>query len=159
VDFDGRMQVPMDLYKNGFDQATFDEKDESYITFKMGAEMSENLNNNSEQRIRHFYRYEDRMYDMPLYNNSYYFYFGIKKGSTAIDKFNEMFDASCFKNDKKPFELVIETQGKSYCPEAYTTTECRCPSSSAVTEETLSGSCRYKTTDNRNKAYGRIRVT
>lgn len=159
VDFDGRMQVPMDLYKNGFDQATFDEKDESYITFKMGAEMSEKLNNNSEQRIRHFYRYEDKMYDMPLYNNSYYFYFGIKKGSTAIDKFNEMFDASCFKNDKKPFELVIETQGKSYCPEAYTTTECRCPSSSAVTEETLSGSCRYKTTDNRNKAYGRIRVT
>ena len=61
----------------------------------------------------------DNAYYMPLYNNSYYFYFGIKKGSTAIDKFNEMFYATCFKNDKKPFTLSLNSRPRSYCPEAY----------------------------------------
>ena len=161
VDFDGRMQVPMDLYKNGFEQATFDERDESYITFRMGAEQNLDYKENSEERIRHFYhaRNNDEMYDMPLYNNSYYFYFGIKKGSTAIDKFNKMFYAPCFKQEKMPFTLDIETQGRSYCPEAYANTACNCPSGSSVSESEYSGVCRYNYDSNRNKAYGYIKVT
>lgn len=120
VDFDGRLQAPMDEYRNGFEQALEDVKDQSYITFRMGAEEDNNKDNNSEERIRHFYHADsNKSFSMPLYNNSYYFYFGITKGSTAIDKFNEMFDAPCVKNSKKPFSLDVETRGKSYCPEAY----------------------------------------
>jgi len=159
VDFDGRLQLPMDLYRNGFDQAMFDERDEAYITFRMGAERNANRNNNSEGRIRHFYNYDGRLYDMPLYNNSYYFYFGIKKGSTAIDKFNKMFYSPCFKQSKYPFTLDITAQGRSYCPEAYNTTSvCNCPPDSAITEDDLIN-CRYEDGDARNSAYGYIRVT
>lgn len=126
VDFDGRLQVSMDLYKNGFEQAMFDERDESYLTFRLGAESNKNKDNNSEGRIRHFYHYDDSLllYDMPLYNNSFYFYFGIKKGSTAIDKFNQMFYSPCFKNTKEPFSMVINTHGLSYCPTAYDGSNC-----------------------------------
>jgi hypothetical protein len=60
---------------------------------------------------------------MPLYNNSFYFYFGIKKGSTAIDKFNEMFYAPCNDEDKKPFLIDIDKRSRSYCPEAYDETQ------------------------------------
>lgn len=123
VDFDGRLQVFMNRYRNGFKQALYDEADESYLTFRLGAERG-NRDANNEKRIRHFYRAvgidgNDDAYYMPLYNNSYYFYFGIKKGSTAIDKFNEMFNAQCFQNDKKPFTMIVDSRGESYCPTAY----------------------------------------
>ena len=119
VDFDGRLSSPMELYRNGSVQALEDVTDESYITFRTGAESNKNKSENSEGRIRHFYHADSGKFSMPLYNNSYYFYFGIKKGSTAIDKFNKMFDAPCHKNEKKPFSLVIESRGMSYCPDAY----------------------------------------
>lgn len=129
VDFDGRAQEPMNAYRKKFQQAMTDSRDESYLTFRLGAEKDRNAENNSEHRIRHFY-YESP-YKMPLYNNSYYFYFGVNKGSTAIDKFNEMFSAECFQNTKNPFTLDLETQGVPYCPNIY---------------------------HNQNKAYGYIKV-
>ena len=129
VDFDGRHQIFMDRYKNGFRQPLYDEKDESYLTFRLGAEGNEDYTDNSERRVRHFYivpndvdqncTSDDNMYHMPLYNNSFYFYFGIKKGSTAIDKFNEMFYAKCYKNVKKPFSINVDFRSRSYCPRAY----------------------------------------
>lgn len=155
VDFDGRLQLPMNLYNNGFEQALFDEKDETYITFRMGAEKDDKAKN-SEGRIRHFYHADSR-YDMPLYNNSFYFYFGIKKGSTAIDKFNEMFYAPCFQNSKKPFTLDIEYQGRSYCPDAYGGSECGgCADKATIDELTR---CRYANGDRKNHAYGYIKVS
>lgn len=130
VDFDGRQQVFMTRYKNGFKQPMYDEKDDnSYVTFRLGAEKNDDFSKNSERRVRHFYKVPDTIdpnctsdgnaYYMPLYNNSFYFYFGIKKGSTAIDKFNEMFYAECFQNDKRPFSMFLDTRPRSYCPEVY----------------------------------------
>lgn len=152
VDFDGRLQIPMELYKNGFEQAMFDERDESYLTFRLGAEANKNKDNNSEGRIRHFYHFEGNLYDMPLYNNSFYFYFGIKKGSTAIDKFNQMFYSPCFKNTKEPFSMVINTHGLSYCPTAYDGANCTNADETDVIN-------RYTyDVDNKNNAYGWIEV-
>ena len=155
VDFDGRLQLPMNLYNNGFEQALFDEKDETYITFRMGAEEDDKANN-SEGRIRHFYHADGR-YDMPLYNNSFYFYFGIKKGSTAIDKFNKMFYAPCFQNSKKPFTLDIEYQGRSYCPDAYSGSVCGGCADKATIDDLII--CRYSNNDKKNHAYGYIKVS
>ena len=59
-----------------------DEKNEDYILFRMGDN-------------RHFYKYGRTSYSMPLYENSFYFYFGINEGNTAIDKFNKMFYSEC----------------------------------------------------------------
>lgn len=161
VDFDGRLQLPMDLYntnRSQFEQALFDERDEAYLTFRLGAEMSDDYEQNSELRIRHFYHvYSKTLRDMPLYNNSYYFFFGIKKGSTAIDKFNELFYAPCYQNTKMPFTLDITVQGRSYCPDVYSNEggcerpfeNDRCKNSDAKT---------YPYGNNRNNAYGYIRV-
>ena len=113
TDFDGRLSTPMSLYKKGFEQIEEDKTDESYLTFRLGAEK------NGEGRIRHFYLSNGSKVSMPLYNNSYYFYFGIKKGSTAIDKFNSMFNAKCVKNETYPFSIDVDYKGMSYCPNIY----------------------------------------
>ena len=136
VDFDGRMRVMMEEFKKDvegdFKQHMFDETDQSYLTFRFGADASakqEETFIGEYNRKRHFYHHnekienpqgdEDYYYEMPLYNNSYFFYFGVNKGSTAIDKFNKLFYSDCFKNNKAPFTYNIETRGKSYCPNIY----------------------------------------
>ena len=119
VDFDGRLQPIMERYKRGFEQAMYDETDESYLTFRLGAEKDKSKNNNLEGRIRHFYNENGSKLNMPVYNNSYYFYFGINKGSTAIDKFNKLFYSPCFQRNKAPFSFNVDTMGKSYCPSMY----------------------------------------
>ena len=123
VDFDGRMQPIMDDYSNGFVQPLFDAKDESYLTFRLGAESG----NGVHGRRRHFYYNNGDTFEMPLYNNSFYFYFGINKGNTAIDKFYSKFVAPCTKNDKKPFTIDITTQGKVECREMYNIEEYKDP--------------------------------
>lgn len=119
TDFDGRLSTPMSLYKKGFAQAEEDRTDEEYLTFRFGAENGKSKEDNSEGRIRHFYNVDSTKFSMPLYNNSFYFYFGIKKGNTAIDKFNKMFNSSCFSQYVYPFTLDVESRGLSYCPSMY----------------------------------------
>ena len=122
VDFDGRMQVLMDRYANGFKQSLYDEMDDAYVTFRMGATSG----NTESGRTRHFYYpvQGNSDFEMPLYNNSFFFYFGIRKGSTAIDKFNKLFYAECFKNDKKPFAYDLSVKGRTYCPSLYNDNSC-----------------------------------
>lgn len=123
TDFDGRLSTPMSLYKKGFAQAEEDRTDEEYLTFRFGAENGKRKEDNSEGRIRHFYNVDSSKtkFSMPLYNNSFYFYFGIKKGNTAIDKFNKMFNSLCFSQYVYPFTLDVESMGLSYCPSMYGT--------------------------------------
>ena len=117
VDFDGRMKPIMEDYENGFAQPLYDNSDESYVTFRLGAEK------NSRDRKRHFYyssgNDDGTEKEMPLYNNSFFFYFGINKGNTAIDKFTSKFIAPCAKDSKKPFTILTETQGKVECKSIY----------------------------------------
>lgn len=42
---------------------------------------------------------------MPVYQNSFYFYFGLKDGSTALDEFKTQFYAPCAKN------IIVEERG------------------------------------------------
>lgn len=128
VDFDGRLKYPMMNYKKSFNQGLYDELDQSYVTFRLGAESNKDKKHNLEGRIRHFYRNSGGKFSIPLYNNSFYFYFGINKGNTAIDKFNKMFYAECAQRNKKPFSFTIDAQGKAYCTSTYSPAklaECR----------------------------------
>ena len=108
TDLDGRMQPLIDRYRNGFKQALYDDADEAYINFRLG-DVQPNVKGGQ------FYNGNS----MPLYNNSFYFYFGVKKGNTAIEKFNKMFQAQCFKNSKDPFTIDIKTRPMSYCLKNY----------------------------------------
>lgn len=118
VDFDGRQQLLMTRYANGFGQHMYDEIDQSYITFKLGAD-TEPSEKGEKNRLRHFYYHDGDEHQMPVYNNSFFFYFGINKGSTAIDKFNNMFYSACFRNSKVPFSFSIDSRGVSYCANNY----------------------------------------
>ena len=123
VDLDGRLSNIMKRYKGGFEQATYDETDEAYLTFRLGAENGDKKTDNLERRVRHFYHKSGNRVEMPLYNNSFYFYFGINKGNTAIDKFNKLFYSACFQRDSNPFTIDTEHIGRSYCPDTYTNTQ------------------------------------
>ena len=114
TDFDGRMDEIMKRYQNGFEQAMYDEQDQAYLTFRLGGDKE-----GAHGRYRHFYYKEGDAFHFPLYNNSFYFYFGINKGNTAIDKFNNLYMADCVGNEIEPFSLNLDTKGKSYCPTAY----------------------------------------
>ena len=46
----------------------------------------------------------------PLFNNSFYFYFGLKEGNTAIDKFASLFNGQCA--TKKQYSFTIEYDSK-----------------------------------------------
>ncbi len=121
VDFDGRQQKLMERYFNAaFGQHMFDEADQSYLTFRLGADANP-TEKGEKNRIRHFYHHylDSGYYSMPLYNNSFYFYFGINKGSTAIDKFNKMFYANCYRDSKEPFSYSIDSRGKALCTSIY----------------------------------------
>ena len=79
TDFDGRLKVNAEAFTNMMEFKTFDNKDESYINFRFGGER------------KHFYSKSSGKWSFPLYDNSFYFYFGLNEGSTAIDKFNKKY--------------------------------------------------------------------
>lgn len=105
TNFDGRLNNSMKEYTKKFPQVSEDLRDTTYVQYRLG----EN---------RHFYISSNPLH-MPLYNNSYFFYFGVNKGNTAIDKFREKFWSQCFKDEKYPFTVDIESQGRPYCPSIY----------------------------------------
>ena len=51
------------------------------------------------------------------YENSFYFYFGLKKGSTAIEKFNSQFFSDCTDVDGEYTPINITPIGNSICSE------------------------------------------
>lgn len=51
----------------------------------------------------------------PRYENSFYFYFGLKNGKTALDKFNSKYFAECKSKDEVSDTIDIKTQPNSWC--------------------------------------------
>ena len=52
---------------------------------------------------------------MPRYNNSFYFYFGLHSGSTAIDKFYSQFFAECSSPVADAFEVSVSATPNGWC--------------------------------------------
>lgn len=51
----------------------------------------------------------------PRYENSFYFYFGLKSGKTAIDKFNSRYFAECKSNDSVQDTIDLKVKPNSWC--------------------------------------------
>jgi hypothetical protein len=49
----------------------------------------------------------DASYKLPRYENSFYFYFGLKQGSTALDLFNSQYYVPCSDPEKEMFEMAL----------------------------------------------------
>ena len=93
-DFDGHMKSYALSYTQN---QTNDLKDNEYVSFRYG------------DIIRNYNGY------IPLYNNSFYFYFGLNEGNTSIDKFNRLFYSKCYYKDKRPFVIYYKTNPKPTC--------------------------------------------
>ena len=109
IEFDARMNGrPEDRlceqYTQGANEGrvTTDAKDRSYLLFRQG-------------KYKFFYDVEDEnALRFPIYNNSFYFYFGKTEGKTAIDKFNTKFFSECHQSIKEPFNMSIGTESAAW---------------------------------------------
>lgn len=53
---------------------------------------------------------------IPRYENSFYFYFGLNEGKTAIDKFNTEYFSECNQKDNLEAAYNISYKANSWCP-------------------------------------------
>ena len=68
---------------------TIEESSKDYILFRFG------IDGKTRKLRSRFLVKEDGKHYLPSYENSYYFYFGIKNGATALDKFLTDYFAEC----------------------------------------------------------------
>lgn len=68
-------------------------KDDEYLKFRFG------LTGGNNEITNKFLIKKQSNYSFPIYDNSYYFYFGLHDGKTAIDEFKKQYYAVCEKMD------------------------------------------------------------
>lgn len=73
---------------------TIEDSSVDYYRFRFGLE-NNNLKKDDEIQRRQFLIHKNNKYLLPQYENSFYFYFGMKPGSSAIDEFNKQFFSQC----------------------------------------------------------------
>ena len=83
-------------YKNNF---RLENPSKDYYLFRMG--------NNPY--------YYDSGNSFPRYENSFYFYFGLKAGKTAIEKFNSKYFAECNNSNAIQTQIGVRTKANSWC--------------------------------------------
>lgn len=105
TDFDGRLWTSTATYvRSSFQQKTKDNPSLDYERFRFGDDDIEKW---------YFYFRGGNNTHFPVYNNSFYFYFGLNPGKTAIDVFNRLFYANCFKNEKYPFSMTVSSKANN----------------------------------------------
>ena len=107
--FDGSLQKIMQettkkyssdvTYKNNYKLEQFSQ---DYYIFRMGD-------------APYFYDKDNRTF--PRYENSFYFYFGLKAGKTAIEKFNPKYFSECNNENSIETQIQIKSQPNSWCSE------------------------------------------
>lgn len=73
---------------------TIEDTSIDYYRFRFGLDY-EHLNKKSKVHNSRFLLSNGNIKYLPQYENSYYFYFGLKAGATAIDEFNKQFYSTC----------------------------------------------------------------
>lgn len=110
-------KVKSDVDPDGGSEDTFvstiETPDIDYYRFRMG------LNEKSEYtpeelKNRYLWRQNSEV-AIPVYENSFYFYFGLKDGSTALDRFFKDFYAKCDTTDNDASYVMTETTGTKGC--------------------------------------------
>ena len=108
-DFDGHMSKYASEYTKTLPKKTIDNVNNEYVKFKFG----ENANNNTNYMF--YNKIGDNLHQFPLFNNSFYFYFGLNEGNTSIDKFNNLFYSSCFQKESFAMSAFIDAKPKNWC--------------------------------------------
>ena len=104
--FDGKMSEIINDYTYG---ERSDDRCKDYIDFRLGSIFN---------KKRHFYTVDESKgeYLFPLYDNSFYFYFGLNPGKTAIEKFYSNYMGKCLKETEKlPFSFSVAANSTQMC--------------------------------------------
>ena len=73
---------------------TIEDTSIDYYLYRFGLTYEE-LKKSDQKHQRRFLLSDGGKLYLPQYENSYYFYFGLKNGATAIDEFNKQFFSEC----------------------------------------------------------------
>lgn len=104
--FDGKMSELINDYTYG---ERSDDRCKDYIDFRLGSVF---------KKKRHFYSADEsnKEYLFPLYDNSFYFYFGLNPGKTAIEKFYSNYMGKCLKEaENLPFIFSVAASSTQMC--------------------------------------------
>ena len=112
------------LYPENFDGSLLEIMKDT--TKNYSSDVNYRLNYNLENKSVDYYKfrmgdkpyYYDNNHSFPRYENSFYFYFGLKDGKTAIEKFNSDFFADCETLGAEETAIGIKTVPNSWCGEA-----------------------------------------
>lgn len=116
--FDGRLD---NVAKDFTNYEVSDYRSRDYIDFRFGATRKQHTETSTSMIApgsiyKHYYYTEDGKFGFPVYENSFYFYFGLNPGKTAIDKFYSKYMEECIDADEaNPFAITISNSDASYC--------------------------------------------
>ena len=86
-----------------------------YYLFRLGLTYDEAYNIHSIENKFLVSNVLEGNYFLPQYENSYYFYFGLKQGATALDEFNKQFYAECDEIKLKQKPNIILASSIDFC--------------------------------------------
>lgn len=90
---------------------TIEENSKDYTLFRFGI--------NHETKKNHINKFlvkEKQYYFLPVYENSFYFYYGLKNGATALDKFLSEYYAQCpNRGDIIEPEMIVDVYEEDIC--------------------------------------------
>lgn len=118
--FDGSLSGIMKEYQRDLDEQykyknnyKLEQGSPDYIRFRYGDEVPRSFGTSIKYNgpFMHFGS------NFPDYNNSFYFYFGLKEGKTAIDKFRTLYYSEC-EDDKESDTTNVQFEPNSWCAEA-----------------------------------------
>lgn len=86
-----------------------------YYRFRFGIR-----NDNDNPKLHYLKQKDDDTVSLPVYENSFYFYFGLHDGSTALDEFKKQFYSACPSDNEYIGDLSIQTYNASLCESSST---------------------------------------
>lgn len=81
---------------------------DDYYKFRFGVKSGDNL------RSKYLRINDDGTVSIPMYENSFYFYFGLKDGNTAYDRFLKDFYSQCPISESKAETVIVEAESLTY---------------------------------------------
>lgn len=111
------------LYPHNFDgslEKTMEDTTKKYnsnVTYRNNYKLEQLSNDYYIFRMGDAPYYYDNDKKFPRYENSFYFYFGLKAGKTAIEKFNSKYFAECYNSNDIQSQIVIRTMANGWCGE------------------------------------------
>lgn len=109
------------LYPNNFDGSLKEIMKKRTERYSKEVNYKNNFNLENPSKDYYLFRmgnnpyYYDSDCSFPRYENSFYFYFGLNSGKTAIEKFNSKYFAECNNSNVTQTQIGVKSKANSWC--------------------------------------------